>query len=330
VSHRRRDEAASSPGGWLDRSIAARVHTRAGRGHGRGHDLARRSDRQRLVRPRDPQRPARHARPGVMGGAGGPPFPQRRARGPVERHDSPVIAFAVADDQLAGALREADIVDLKRGELPNPDARAHQQLHDARSRPDARRSVSRGSARNCSRDSARAPLGSISTRRTAGTRSARESSSDVAAARARFTVDGASRRRRRREPRGGRSHPPAPRTPRARGRRLGARAARQPIAGMPCAFAAREPGGRATLRTRPVPERPRSPAGSCRNRQTAASDGCDGHCRPLRPGEVPLMAPCRNRTGPAPKGRVATPWKGGGGRIRTCEGRANGFTARPL
>jgi hypothetical protein len=48
----------------------------------------------------------------------------------VERHETPAVPFAMPDDQLPGALRQAHVVGLERGEFADPDAGEHQQLHD--------------------------------------------------------------------------------------------------------------------------------------------------------------------------------------------------------
>ena len=66
----------------------------------------------------------------MVPGAVGQPFAQRGARGAAERDNPPAVALAVADHELARALGQAHVVDLKRGELADPNAGEHQQLHD--------------------------------------------------------------------------------------------------------------------------------------------------------------------------------------------------------
>lgn len=65
-----------------------------------------------------------------MGGAIGQPFAQTRPGGSVELDQAPAIPFAMPDDQLPGALRQANIVHLERGELADPHTRQHQKLND--------------------------------------------------------------------------------------------------------------------------------------------------------------------------------------------------------
>lgn len=47
-----------------------------------------------------------------------------------ERDDAAAVALAVADDELAGALRQTHVADVQIGELADPQPGAQQQLHD--------------------------------------------------------------------------------------------------------------------------------------------------------------------------------------------------------